>query len=73
MSPIDHSPLLRIAGTDELTVNLLICIDGGEGASSSSNGLGCGGWATPGTIHPGVVFKMALLGEDAILCLRLLL
>jgi hypothetical protein len=60
---------------DLTTANLLICIDGGlSGASSSTatasntgsgdnSGEGMGGWASPGTIHPGVVFKMAWLGK----------
>jgi hypothetical protein len=44
---------------DLTTANLLICVDGGDLASREA----IGGWASPGTIHPGVVFKIALLGN----------
>lgn len=54
-----HASMMAEGAEDMTTANLLICVDSGESASAES----LGGWASPGTIHSGVVFQMAVLGN----------
>jgi hypothetical protein len=44
------------------TANILICVDSSDNASNNVN-FEIGGWASQGTIYPGVTFNMAIVGN----------
>jgi hypothetical protein len=44
------------------TANILICVDSSDNASNHVN-FDIGGWASQGTIYPGVTFHMAIIGN----------